>query len=140
MHLRLMIPYRYKINPFTYFLSSLSSSRDLPRHPRHCKGDMVLYESHSLIHGRPFPMKGRFFANIFIHFEPVVKQKSSEDNESELPVYILPGSPSAQEWIARRPQGYEVSKIAWYYLLGVSSYFIPRFLTLNFPALFIHLS
>jgi hypothetical protein len=74
-------------------------------------GDMVLYESHSLIHGRPFPMKGRFFANIFIHFEPVVKQKSSEDNESELPVYILPGSPSAQEWIARRPQGYEQNDI-----------------------------
>jgi len=24
-------------------------------------GDMVLYESHSLIHGRPFPLKGRFF-------------------------------------------------------------------------------
>lgn len=22
-------------------------------------GDMVLYESHSLIHGRPFPLKGR---------------------------------------------------------------------------------
>ena len=29
-------------------------------------GDMVLYESHSLIHGRPFPLKGRYFANIFI--------------------------------------------------------------------------
>eukprot|EP00545_Synedropsis_sp_CCMP1620_P000654 CAMPEP_0119012448 /NCGR_PEP_ID=MMETSP1176-20130426/6730_1 /TAXON_ID=265551 /ORGANISM="Synedropsis recta cf, Strain CCMP1620" /LENGTH=537 /DNA_ID=CAMNT_0006965407 /DNA_START=63 /DNA_END=1676 /DNA_ORIENTATION=+ len=34
-------------------------------------GDMVLYESHSVIHGRPFPLKGRFYANIFIHFEPV---------------------------------------------------------------------
>ena len=33
-------------------------------------GDMVLYESHSVIHGRPFPMKGRFMANIFVHFEP----------------------------------------------------------------------
>lgn len=33
-------------------------------------GDLVLYESHSIIHGRPFPLKGRFFANIFIHFEP----------------------------------------------------------------------
>ena len=29
-------------------------------------GDMVLYESHSLIHGRPFPMKGKYFANIFV--------------------------------------------------------------------------
>jgi prolyl 4-hydroxylase len=26
-------------------------------------GDMVLYESHSVIHGRPFPLKGRFFAS-----------------------------------------------------------------------------
>jgi hypothetical protein len=32
-------------------------------------GDMVLYESHSVIHGRPFPLKGKFYANIFIHFE-----------------------------------------------------------------------
>ena len=29
-------------------------------------GDMVLYESHSVLHGRPFPMKGRFMANIFV--------------------------------------------------------------------------
>ena len=29
-----------------------------------------LDESHSVIHGRPFPMKGRYYANIFVHFEP----------------------------------------------------------------------
>lgn len=29
-------------------------------------GDMVLYESHSVLHGRPFPLKGRFMANIFV--------------------------------------------------------------------------
>lgn len=34
-------------------------------------GDMVLYESHSVLHGRPFALKGRYFANVFIHFEPV---------------------------------------------------------------------
>jgi len=33
-------------------------------------GDMVLYESHSVLHGRPFPLKGRYYANIFVHFEP----------------------------------------------------------------------
>jgi prolyl 4-hydroxylase len=33
-------------------------------------GDMVLYESHSILHGRPFPLKGRYFANLFVHFEP----------------------------------------------------------------------
>ena len=26
-------------------------------------GDMVLYESHSLIHGRPFALQGEFMAN-----------------------------------------------------------------------------
>ena len=31
-------------------------------------GDMVLYESHSVIHGRQFPLQGRFMANVFIHF------------------------------------------------------------------------
>lgn len=34
-------------------------------------GDIVLYESHSIIHGRPFALRGKFFANIFIHFAPV---------------------------------------------------------------------
>jgi hypothetical protein len=27
-------------------------------------GDLVLYESHSVIHGRQFPLKGRFMANV----------------------------------------------------------------------------
>jgi prolyl 4-hydroxylase len=61
-------------------------------------GDMVLYESHSIIHGRPFPLKGRFFANIFIHFEPVYDESSSE-----LPPYILEGSTEAEEWRRRSP-------------------------------------
>lgn len=33
-------------------------------------GDMLLYESHSVIHGRPYPLKGKYYANIFVHFEP----------------------------------------------------------------------
>jgi len=33
-------------------------------------GDMVLYISYSLLHGRPFALKGGYIANIFIHFEP----------------------------------------------------------------------
>ena len=31
-------------------------------------GDLVLYESHSILHGRPFPLKGRFMANVFYPF------------------------------------------------------------------------
>ena len=34
-------------------------------------GQMILYESHSIIHGRPFPLQGRYYANVFVHFEPL---------------------------------------------------------------------
>jgi prolyl 4-hydroxylase len=33
-------------------------------------GEMLLYESHSIIHGRPFPLKGKYMANLYLHFEP----------------------------------------------------------------------
>jgi prolyl 4-hydroxylase len=33
-------------------------------------GDMVLYESAKLLHGRPVPMDGLRYENIFIHFKP----------------------------------------------------------------------
>jgi hypothetical protein len=34
-------------------------------------GDMVLYESSTVLHGRPTPLNGSFYANIFVHFEPI---------------------------------------------------------------------
>ena len=34
-------------------------------------GEMILYEGHSVIHGRPFPLNGSYYANLFVHFEPV---------------------------------------------------------------------
>ena len=34
-------------------------------------GEMILYESHVCTHGRPFPLRGDFMANIFVHFMPV---------------------------------------------------------------------
>ena len=76
-------------------------------------GDMVLYESHSLIHGRPFPLKGRYFANIFIHFEPTGRKLAdhSDDYLNELddffPPYILPGSPETVNWRMRNPSGWK---------------------------------
>jgi prolyl 4-hydroxylase len=75
-------------------------------------GDMVLYESGSLIHGRPFPMKGRFFANIFIHFEPTGRPLSDTKDayldtlDDFLPPYIVPGSPDAEYWKSRNPHGW----------------------------------
>ena len=77
-------------------------------------GDMVLYESHSLIHGRPFPLKGRYFANIFIHFEPTGRKIShhSDDFVEELddffPPYIIPDSPEADNWKLRNPSGWKM--------------------------------
>lgn len=94
-------------------------------------GDMVLYESHSVIHGRPFPMKGRYYANIFIHFEPVghtlrhhnhetdagedVDQKyrdaldrgsgGHETDNDGLPPYIIKGTPEEAHWRAQHPDG-----------------------------------
>ena len=54
---------------------------------------MVLYESHSVVHGRPFPLKGRYFANVFIHFQPVLGA-----DFGSMPSYIIPGSPEAKKW------------------------------------------
>jgi hypothetical protein len=33
-------------------------------------GDMVYYESARLLHGRPQPMNGTYYANIFVHYAP----------------------------------------------------------------------
>eukprot|EP01038_Epipyxis_sp_PR26KG_P009290 gene9290-12517_t len=34
-------------------------------------GDMVLYESHTVLHGRPFPLQGNSYANLFVHYQPI---------------------------------------------------------------------
>jgi len=60
-------------------------------------GDMILYESHSVMHSRPFAMKGRYFANIFIHFMPVPSEEQIK--EHSLPPYIKPGSLLAGQWL-----------------------------------------
>lgn len=76
-------------------------------------GDMVLYESGSLLHARPFPLKGRYFANIFIHFEPTGCPLGDDTNayldtlDSFLPPYLVPGSPWAKEWSIRNPGGWK---------------------------------
>ena len=69
-------------------------------------GDMVLYESHSLIHGRPFPLKGNYFANIFIHFRPtgkLIRERETpvltDEGNDGMPVYILRGSPEEKKWM-----------------------------------------
>lgn len=83
---------------------------------------MILYESHSVIHGRPFPLKGRYYANVFIHFEPIghsVDHGFDPEDETHmesiqniksgfrkgLPAYIVDGSLEAAVWRRENPDG-----------------------------------
>lgn len=74
-------------------------------------GDMVLYESHSVIHGRPFPLKGKYFANVFVHFEPVANLDGTESEyyypELDLPPYLIAGSVWESEWRANNRKGWK---------------------------------
>lgn len=88
---------------------------------------------HFVLHlGRPFPLKGRFMANLFVHFEPVGHSKRHDarmesekvdvhakyrdalnrgvgghesDNNSGLPSYIIAGTPEASHWKQQHPGG-----------------------------------
>jgi len=46
-------------------------------------GDMVLYESHSVLHGRPFPLNGNFYANIFVHYIPVNHDENNKNDATQ---------------------------------------------------------
>lgn len=100
-------------------------------------GDMVLYESHSVLHGRPFPLKGRYYANIFIHFEPVghslrhnskmdptladvneeyrkslANGKGGHENHDNdgLPYYVIDGTEEAANWRRQHGKSWKPSK------------------------------
>jgi len=71
-------------------------------------GDLVLYESHSILHGRPFPLKGRFMANVFVHFEPIGKMGEASIKQGDLPPYVIPGSPQDPVWREANPGGWTI--------------------------------
>ncbi|CAB9518512.1 Ankyrin Repeat [Seminavis robusta] len=71
-------------------------------------GDLVLYESHSVLHGRPFPLKGRFYANVFVHFEPIGKLGEESIPQGGLPPYVVPDSPQAPVWWRENPEGWKL--------------------------------
>jgi prolyl 4-hydroxylase len=100
-------------------------------------GDMLLFESHSVIHGHPFPLKGRYYALLFIHFEPtgrsITKNATgyhyddtikeidlrykkniqqgvggqSSSGDGSLPPYITRQSPEEENWRRAHPGGWE---------------------------------
>jgi prolyl 4-hydroxylase len=77
-------------------------------------GDMALYESHSVIHGRPYPFRGKYFANVFVHFEPLgPADKELEDFLTEplgdLPPYLNPESTEMMgTWRRHNPYGWNL--------------------------------
>ncbi|KAL9184657.1 hypothetical protein ACHAXT_012627 [Thalassiosira profunda] len=97
-------------------------------------GDMLLFESHSIIHGRPFPLKGRHYAMLFIHFEPTghslrhnadgtigdVEEQYKEAvangqggqsaTHDTLPPYIIRESPEEIHWKQLHPEGWKHPK------------------------------
>jgi prolyl 4-hydroxylase len=79
----------------------------------------VLYESHSVIHGRPFRLNGRFYSNIFVHFEPLGLPLNMPDSEhsatnhdynTDLPPYVIPGSVWESEYRNSFPGGWSLMK------------------------------
>jgi len=47
---------------------------DIDEHPHEISmepGDIVFYEGAKLTHGRPYPLDGRFYAGLFLHYTPV---------------------------------------------------------------------
>lgn len=74
-------------------------------------GEMVYYESHSVIHGRPFPLNGRFYANVFVHFEALGPRNASEAAaDSDLPPYLIPDSSWEPEYRDMHPDGWQALK------------------------------
>jgi prolyl 4-hydroxylase len=68
-------------------------------------------------------MRGRFFANIFVHFEPLGTPRKAFDDfsspvvydadaresiEAGLPAYVIPGSPWEHEWREKHPDGWKL--------------------------------
>jgi hypothetical protein len=78
---------------------------------------MVLYESHSVIHGRPFPLIGNFYANVFIHFQPIAPLDPNDpgtyDPFLDIPPYLIQNSTWEMDWVASNPEGWKgVSTLA----------------------------
>lgn len=73
-------------------------------------GEMVLYESHSVIHGRPFPLEGSFLANLFVHYEPLGSLDKEPAYTLDIPPYLLPQSVQEAQWRQKNPQGWKARR------------------------------
>lgn len=96
-------------------------------------GDMILYESHSVAHGWPYPLKGKLYSTLLLHFEPTGYSSQhfrprTNNNEAlweaalkqnigmpktkpvkSLPSYIEPDSLEASRWF----QEFVFDRVTW---------------------------
>jgi len=42
-------------------------------------GEMIFYEGAKLIHGRPYPLRGEYYASIFVHYRPAPSKPTNHD-------------------------------------------------------------
>lgn len=47
-------------------------------------------------------------ANVFIHFEPIGPVGGQVQTSGDLPPYLIPGSPSEEQWRERNPSGHRI--------------------------------
>ncbi len=52
-------------------------------------GEMVLYESARVLHGRMEPLNGDFYDNLFVHFRPKKKWYNTDFDFENLPSPII---------------------------------------------------
>jgi prolyl 4-hydroxylase len=65
----------------------------------------VLYESHTVVHGRPFPLDGSYFANVFVHFEVIDEKSGTPKNQGSSESLVFPPLPHHDANRYRRLRG-----------------------------------
>ncbi len=55
-------------NPWPLYIEDLEGN---PHEVSVEAGEMVFYEGARLTHGRPYPLDGEYYANIFVHYTPI---------------------------------------------------------------------
>jgi prolyl 4-hydroxylase len=58
---------------------------------------------------RPYPLQGRYMANIFVHFEPI-GTTDVKVSTGDLPPYVIPGSPEEAVWRKQHPSGWSATR------------------------------
>ena len=108
--------------------------------------------AHFIAHttGRPFPMRGRFYANIFVHFEPtgalsydldspLADIKQDEEGQRAiaqgLPPYIIHGSEWEEDWRIANPRGWERHHINVHVAAKTANWMVLKEVALHDPSL-----